>query len=234
MIVFKCVIHTNKPDTLFLIQLDTSEMLLNPSLVKQSDTDTTQFMHYSCSYAKVLKIFECASQCQIVSNKNSDDLTMHKELQQWLVVPTNKQTYKINKIIHNICVCTNPAAAIERKWKPTMTTLGTTGPYIRRLFTGQILLHGYYKFGFRDGPWLYFDENGELTHKIEYDWLIELALDEAFKEKNTQTVVQLMYDNWETCFGRIPGMEQLLRDFFHIGSTSSSLASSSSTVPSGK
>ncbi len=202
MIVFKCVRQISKPESLFLIELNTSEILLDPYPSLYAVSERSPFVCYFCAYAKIRKIFECTSKSQF------SDTSGHREIPQWIILRTKKRSYKVNKVMETIRVCSNAAAALERKCIPT------TGPYIRRLYNGQILLQGYYKFGFRDGIWISHDEFGEVTHTIEYDWKLELEMEEAVKQNDMKTMIQIIHDNWENCYGKIPGMEDSLKAFF--------------------
>jgi len=173
--------------------------------------------------AKIRKIYDCTTQSSgrrssgssvVEVTRSPRDYFDYKELPPWIIVQTKKRTYKVGKIIQTINVCANSHAAIERKWTPTTSGQRSTGSYIRRTCDGQILVQGDYTCGFRDGIWLYYDEFGNVNHKIRYNWQVEMAMKQAVKENDMQTMVQIIHDNWDKCFGNIPGMSEGLQAFF--------------------
>lgn len=211
MIVFKCIIDVTKLEKLILVELETASDLLHPMPTIVS----SKYKQYLCERAKIRKIFDCTTQSCGKSSETGTPRSSfdQKALPQWIIVQTKKRVYKVGKIMQTVHVCTNSSAAIERKWTPAITGPRSTGSYIRRTCDGQILVHGEYKCGFRDGPWIYYDEFGNVTHKILYNWQVEIALKQAAKENDMQTMIQIIHDNWEKCFGNIPGMADRLENF---------------------
>lgn len=76
---------------------------------------------------------------------------------------------------------------------------GYCGPYYVYADSGELLLRGAYKFGLCDGTWQYAAVN--LT--VNYSWDAELALQEAFRVGDRDSVLRLLHSKWDDCYGRL-------------------------------
>lgn len=197
MKVFKGV---RERDQLLLVEFSTSAP-------ESGDLDRGQYAQFVCADpATIVRISEVHGPC--------DEYTL-RELPPWVTVRGSNREYRVNRVLRDLRVSENAAAAVERKWTPSRKA---TGPYVRRTHDGQILVRGQYRFGYPDGVWVYYDEEGRETNRIVHQWQVETAMEQAVKEQDVMTMFSIIRDNWDECYGRIPGFRDRLETYVARGS----------------
>ncbi len=196
MILYKCI-SSGHATILVELEAPISQIFPNPDdipIIQQN------VVYYTCREATIRNM--------TVANGN------HNSLSPWINIQTNRRNYKIGQKLLNIRGFLIPGSAQERKWLPSINNNMQHGRYVRRMDNGTALVQGHYKFGKRTGRWLFFDENGNMINEIMYDWRVELAMDEAAKSGDMTAMLQIIYDNWNLLYSKIPGFEDKLQQFF--------------------